>query len=96
MSATLVLLLMTFLFLFFGYLGVPVAFSLLAGVIVEDVSAGSKAKTDAMGRFVFRDLKAGRHLLRVTYEGKTQEQAIELGPNPETRRDVDLQFKLKN
>jgi len=34
MSAPLILLLMTFLFLFFGYLGVPVAFSLLAGVIV--------------------------------------------------------------
>src|SRR4051794_19010646 len=34
MSAPVILLLMTFLFLFFGYLGVPVAFSLLAGVIV--------------------------------------------------------------
>src|SRR6476659_89765 len=34
MSATLVLALMTFLFLFFGYLGVPVAFSLTAGVII--------------------------------------------------------------
>ena len=34
MSAPLILLLMTFLFLFFGYLGVPVAFSLLAGVFV--------------------------------------------------------------
>src|SRR5262249_29370054 len=34
MSAPLILLLMTFLFLLFGYLGVPVAFSLLAGVIV--------------------------------------------------------------
>jgi len=34
MSPPLILLLMTFLFLFFGYLGVPVAFSLLAGVIV--------------------------------------------------------------
>ena len=34
MSAPLILLLMTFLFLFFGYMGVPVAFSLLAGVIV--------------------------------------------------------------
>jgi len=33
-SATLVLLLMTFCFLFFGYLGVPVAFSLLAGVMI--------------------------------------------------------------
>jgi tripartite ATP-independent transporter DctM subunit len=33
-SATLVLLLMTFCFLFFGYLGVPVAFSLLAGVLI--------------------------------------------------------------
>ena len=29
-----VLMLMTFLFLFFGYLGVPVAFSLMAGVII--------------------------------------------------------------
>ena len=34
MSATLVLGLMTFLFLFFGYLGVPVAFSLTAGVVI--------------------------------------------------------------
>src|SRR4029450_2463039 len=34
MSATLVLGLMTFLFLFFGYLGVPVAFSLTAGVMI--------------------------------------------------------------
>ena len=34
MSAPLILLLMTFLFLFFGYMGVPVAFSLLAGVLV--------------------------------------------------------------
>ena len=34
MSAPLILGLMTFLFLFFGYLGVPVAFSLLAGVLV--------------------------------------------------------------
>src|SRR5260221_9095118 len=34
MSEPLILLLMTFLFLFFGYMGVPVAFSLLAGVIV--------------------------------------------------------------
>jgi len=33
-SATLVLLLMTFCFLAFGYLGVPVAFSLLAGVMI--------------------------------------------------------------
>src|SRR6476620_1087646 len=34
MSATLILGIMTFLFLFFGYLGVPVAFSLMAGVII--------------------------------------------------------------
>ena len=34
MNAATVLLLMTFLFLFFGYMGVPVAFSLIAGVIV--------------------------------------------------------------
>jgi tripartite ATP-independent transporter DctM subunit len=34
MSAPLILGLMTFLFLFFGYLGVPVAFSLLAGVLI--------------------------------------------------------------
>ncbi len=34
MTPALILLLMTFLFLFLGYLGVPVAFSLLAGVIV--------------------------------------------------------------
>jgi C4-dicarboxylate transporter, DctM subunit len=33
-SAPLILGLMTFLFLFFGYLGVPVAFSLLAGVLI--------------------------------------------------------------
>ncbi|HEX9463394.1 MAG TPA: TRAP transporter large permease subunit, partial [Alphaproteobacteria bacterium] len=34
MSPPLILLLMTFLFLFFGYLGVPVAFSLMAGVLI--------------------------------------------------------------
>src|SRR5256886_6283218 len=34
MSAPLILGLMTFLFLFFGYLGVPVAFSLMAGVLI--------------------------------------------------------------
>jgi len=34
MSSAAVLILMTFLFLFFGYMGVPVAFSLIAGVIV--------------------------------------------------------------
>ncbi len=34
MSGTLMVLLMTFLFLFFGYLGVPVAFSLLAGTLI--------------------------------------------------------------
>ncbi|MBV8538800.1 MAG: TRAP transporter large permease subunit, partial [Alphaproteobacteria bacterium] len=34
MSPALILLLMAFLFLFLGYLGVPVAFSLLAGVFV--------------------------------------------------------------
>ena len=34
MSATLVLLLMTALFLFFGYMGVPVAFSLIAGTMI--------------------------------------------------------------
>jgi C4-dicarboxylate transporter, DctM subunit len=34
MSAPFILLLMTVLFLFFGYLGVPVAFSLLAGVFI--------------------------------------------------------------
>ncbi len=34
MSAPVVLGLMTFCFLFFGYLGVPVAFSLMAGVLV--------------------------------------------------------------
>jgi C4-dicarboxylate transporter, DctM subunit len=33
-SAPFILLLMTFLFLFFGYLGVPVAFSLMAGVLI--------------------------------------------------------------
>ena len=34
MNAATVLLLMTFLFLFFGYMGVPVAFSLIAGVMI--------------------------------------------------------------
>ena len=34
MSGTFIVLLMTFLFLCFGYLGVPVAFSLLAGVLI--------------------------------------------------------------
>ncbi len=34
MSAALILTLMTFLFLLFGYMGVPVAFSLMAGVLV--------------------------------------------------------------
>ena len=34
MSTTLILGLMTVLFLFFGYLGVPVAFSLMAGVFI--------------------------------------------------------------
>jgi C4-dicarboxylate transporter DctM subunit len=34
MSATVVLLLMTALFLFFGYMGVPVAFSLIAGTMI--------------------------------------------------------------
>jgi C4-dicarboxylate transporter DctM subunit len=34
MSGAWILALMTFLFLFFGYLGVPVAFSLIAGVLV--------------------------------------------------------------
>jgi C4-dicarboxylate transporter, DctM subunit len=34
MSGVLIVLLMTFLFLFFGYLGVPVAFSLLAGTLI--------------------------------------------------------------
>ena len=34
MSGTLMVLLMTFMFLFFGYLGVPVAFSLLAGTLI--------------------------------------------------------------
>ena len=34
MNATLILALMTFCFLFFGYLGVPVAFSLMAGVFI--------------------------------------------------------------
>src|SRR5262249_39061611 len=33
-SAPFILLVMTFLFLFFGYLGVPVVFSLMAGVFV--------------------------------------------------------------
>src|ERR1700754_1872760 len=34
MSGTFIVLFMTFLFLCFGYLGVPVAFSLLAGVLI--------------------------------------------------------------
>ena len=34
MNSTLVLLFMAFCFLFFGYMGVPVAFSLLAGVMI--------------------------------------------------------------
>ena len=34
MNAATVLILMTFLFLFFGYMGVPVAFSLIAGVMI--------------------------------------------------------------
>src|SRR4029077_15876228 len=34
LSAPLILALMTFLFLLFGYMGVPVAFSLMAGVLV--------------------------------------------------------------
>src|SRR5262249_28241630 len=34
MSGTWNVLLMTFLFLFFGYLGVPVAFALLAGTLI--------------------------------------------------------------
>jgi len=34
MSPTLVIIIMTSLFLIFGYMGVPVAFSLMAGVII--------------------------------------------------------------
>ena len=34
MNAAVVLMLMTVLFLFFGYMGVPVAFSLIAGVMI--------------------------------------------------------------
>ena len=34
MSTAAILILMTVLFLFFGYLGVPVAFSLMAGVFI--------------------------------------------------------------
>ena len=34
MSSGAILALMSFLFLFFGYLGVPVAFSLMAGVLI--------------------------------------------------------------
>src|SRR5207248_9556558 len=34
MSGTSIVLFMTFMFLFFGYLGVPVAFSLLAGTLI--------------------------------------------------------------
>ena len=37
MSAPLILALMTFLFLLFGYMGVPVAFSLMAGVLVGTI-----------------------------------------------------------
>ena len=68
----------------------------IAGALVEDLSSGAKVTTDAQGRFVFRDLKAGLHIIRSTRDEKTQEQAIELGPNPESRRDIDLQFNLSN
>src|SRR5437870_1179629 len=37
MSGTFIVLFMTFLFLFLGYLGVPVAFSLLAGVLIGTI-----------------------------------------------------------
>ena len=40
MSAPLILALMSFCFLFFGYLGVPVPFSLLAGVFVGAMLTG--------------------------------------------------------
>ena len=44
-SSTLMLLLfMTFCFLFFGYLGVPVAFSLLAGVLIGACSPTSRTR----------------------------------------------------
>ena len=53
MSAPVILILMTVLFLFFGYLGVPVAFSLLAGVIVgamfTDVSLAAIVQKFASG-----------------------------------------------
>lgn len=63
---------------------------------VQDLSSGATTSTEAQGRFLFRDLKAELHMIRTVYEGKTQEQAIELEPNPETRRDVELQFKVSN
>ena len=48
MSDAWILAFMTFLFLFFGYLGVPVAFSLTAGVLIgamlTDVAYGHRAE----------------------------------------------------
>src|ERR687883_92104 len=38
MSGTFIVLFMTFLFLLFGYMGVPVAFSLLAGVLMSSAN----------------------------------------------------------
>jgi hypothetical protein len=63
---------------------------------VQDLSSGARTSTNAQGRFVFREIKAGLQMIRTVYEGKTQEQALELEPNPETHRYIELQFKLSN
>ena len=46
MSAPVVLALMSACFLFFGYLGVPVPFSLMAGVFIGATSVGRRARGD--------------------------------------------------
>ena len=79
MSAPLILALMTFCFLFFGYLGVPVPFSLLAGVFIGALLTDVSLAAD--GAYAVEIEQRKDDQMRVARAGYVQSPSAEYLPN---------------
>jgi hypothetical protein len=63
------------------------------GAQVNLREGGLAAKTDAMGRYLFRDLAAGSYTLSVQNEAQTPSQTVRLGAQPVDLLSVDIQIQ---
>ncbi len=61
-----------------------------ASVVVELGSTGEQVVTDALGRYVFRDLAPGDHPVIATGGGRTVSTTVVLPVGPATVTDIDL------